>query len=118
MAILIVENMAALRALPSFRFRQQPDVQLRGYCAAEDGGSGTFFWNESDTQPDNDDTIIKPDDIADSQPGRLVRLFAGPLLDAWPGAICIQLDLALGDASNEAPATDAQIAERTGFWCW
>ena len=118
MTNLIVKNMKALRALPSSRFRLQSDVQMLGYSAAEDGGSGTFCWNEGDTQPDNDDTVIKPDDVPDGSPGRLVRLFAGPLQDAWPGAICIQLDLALGDLPDDASEVDAHLAGRTGFWCW
>jgi len=118
MAMLIVENMKALRALPSSRFELQPDVQLLGYGGAEDGGCGTYCWNESDTQPDDDDNVIKPDDVPDGRPGRLVRLFAGPLQDAWPGAICIQLDLAVGDHLDDDPAADARLAERTGFWCW
>jgi len=118
MPILIAKNMKALRALPSSRFELQSDVQLLGYCAAKDGGCGTFCWNESDTQPDNDDTIIKPDDVPEGCPGRLVRLFAGPLQDAWPGAICIQLDLALGDLPDDASDVDAHLAGRTGFWCW
>ncbi|HEY2572982.1 MAG TPA: hypothetical protein VGH65_02900 [Verrucomicrobiaceae bacterium] len=116
MTMLMAENMAALRALPSSGFAQQPDVQLRGYCAAGDGGCGTFSWNESDTQPDNDDTVIKPDDVPEGSPGRLVRLFAGPLEDAWPGAICLRLDLAESDLPEDANIAKARFTERTGFW--
>jgi len=54
---ITVENMAELRGLQP---GSAPEVAVSGYYEADDGGGGTFYWDENSNEPDNQGTIIQP----------------------------------------------------------
>jgi len=121
-----MENMASLRALPSSRYLAVPDVELRGYYTPGDEGRGIFCWNAADTQPDNGGTVIKPDDVPADCPGRLIRVFSGPVHALWFGVTVtpvaekaaperIEPFLASNDSLSEGERECA--SQEAGFWC-
>ena len=57
---------------------------IAGYHSPGDGGGGTFYWDASASEPDNNGTVISPS----SSPamGRWKRLVDGPLSVHWFGA--------------------------------
>ncbi|MBE6637232.1 MAG: hypothetical protein E7618_05455 [Ruminococcaceae bacterium] len=60
-------------------------VMLDGYTIAGDGGGGLFYWDSSDTTPDNGGTVIAP---KGADTGRYHRIFDGMTFNVrWFGAI-------------------------------
>ena len=62
-------------------------VELLGYHIPGDGGGGTFYWDSSAAEDDNAGTVIKPNIIQSSQPGRWRRVFEGAASVRWFGAV-------------------------------
>jgi hypothetical protein len=88
-----VGTIADLRALAA-PTSGNPARLILGYGAAADGGGGIFIWHASELGPqlgmsptgDDGGTIIKPNSLTASQPGRWKRLYSGPLSVKWFGA--------------------------------
>lgn len=82
--ISLAASIAALRALPTSGLDSWAQAQVAGYYAPADGGGGVFYWDEDSTEPDNDGTIIEPDDGE----GRWYRVVDDNVLYAkWFGVI-------------------------------
>lgn len=60
--------------------------QVLGYYASGDGGGGDFYWDAVETAADNSGTIIKPNSVLATAPGRWKRIFDGTLNVKWFGA--------------------------------
>jgi len=85
-----VETIGELRALEAGAVAC---LTLLGYHARGDGGGGSFFWDSSfnldlSLFPGGEDggTVIRPNTLAPSKPGRWRRIFAGPISVRWFGA--------------------------------
>ena len=78
-----IDNLAGLRAMAH---ATTAPVVVKGYVSAGDGGGGIFLWNDTSTLADNDGTIIRPNDVAATSPGRWIRLYTGPVNVRWFGA--------------------------------
>lgn len=72
-----IANMAALR-LTSLT----GSIDLLGYSATTDGGEGTFLWDTTSTEADNDGTIIKVTAVVT---GRWKRVYEGEIHLKWFG---------------------------------
>lgn len=75
-------------------------VMLAGYYGSEDGGGGLFYWDATETRPDDGGTIIAPNH---AEIGRYVRIYDGITVNVkWFGA--------LGNNSNDdASAIQAAV---------
>lgn len=71
----------ALRVAIPNNLRETTHVD--SYSTPGDGGGGTFYWNASDTRPDDGGTIFKSQTIAT---GRWNRVYSGALNPRWFGA--------------------------------
>jgi parallel beta helix pectate lyase-like protein len=90
MDIECVDTIADLKALSTGIVRC---VAVLGYHEPSDGGGGQFFWDGSfnlDTvkfhEGEDFGTVIKPNSLASSDPGRWRRIFDDPLSVKWFGA--------------------------------
>lgn len=85
MSVYGAGTIAALRALPG-PFVSESDVAIvDGYHTAGDGGGGTFHWNATATEPDDNGLTFKPASLSGA--GRWKRLFdEGSLNVRWFGA--------------------------------
>jgi hypothetical protein len=84
--IRLVGTMAALRMTDTSSLRDSFPVLLDGFAAANDGGGGVFVWRATSTEQDNGGTVVRPDPIPSSNPGRWVRLYSGAVNVRWFGA--------------------------------
>ncbi|SEN10713.1 hypothetical protein SAMN05192574_102472 [Mucilaginibacter gossypiicola] len=76
-----IANYAALR---SYAYTPgNESVFVEGYSTTGDGGQGTFNWDPSGTEADNDGTIII---VGSTTPGRWKRLYSGSIDLRWFGA--------------------------------
>jgi len=79
-------------------------ANLSGYYAPGDGGGGSFWWDATSTETDNNGTIIKVTAVAT---GRWKRLYSGEINVRWFGA--------KGDGvTDDSSAIVAAIAASTG----
>lgn len=66
-------------------------VMLDGYYASNDGGGGLFYWDATETRPDNGGTVLAP---KGAESGRYIRVFDGLTFNVkWFGA--------MGDGSTD-----------------
>jgi hypothetical protein len=90
---------AAPIALPQERYEL---AEALGYWVPGDGGGGSFYWDASSTLVPDGGTVLQ----SQSNPGRWIRIYSGPLNVRWFGAY--------GDGkANDAPAIAAAIAAAT-----
>lgn len=61
-------------------------VELTGYYAPGDGGGGEFYWDPLSSLTDNNGTVIKPNSVLPTNPGRWLRVFQEPVNVQWFGA--------------------------------
>lgn len=62
------------------------NVIVLNHHAENDRGGGTFRWMANSQAADDNGVYIKPDSVADGQPGRFVRVFSGDINVCWFGA--------------------------------
>lgn len=62
------------------------DVVVLNHHADNDRGGGTFRWVANSQAADDNAVYIKPDSVADGQPGRFARVFSGDVNVCWFGA--------------------------------
>ncbi len=62
------------------------EVIVLNHHADSDRGGGTFRWVANSQAPDDNGVYIKPDSVAEGQPGRFVRVFSGDINICWFGA--------------------------------
>lgn len=108
------DNLAQLRTLVGLPGMQ---VTIRGSVAPDDGGQGTFFWDENGIGPDNGTTIIVPDAALSGAWSRLCylnlqyvflpKLSAAPTAVAGAGILYCASD---GSLHYRGPSTDHQVA--------
>lgn len=81
-----VPSLSALRALPT---PSSPDaVLLQGFYASGDGGDGLFVWNSASSLTDSTGTVIRPDGLGSSSPGRWIRDCPAAVRNAaWFGCV-------------------------------
>lgn len=79
--VLFVPTYAAARLLNLTLAIAGTIVDVGGYSAVNDGGQGSFAYNPTSVEADNDGTILDP-----VGPGRLIRIFSGPIDVRWFGA--------------------------------
>jgi hypothetical protein len=89
--ILSVKSLTDLRSTTHRAFaarknivKDKPLVNMLGYYDPNDGGGGTFFYDDTSTAVDNAGTIIKPASV--SGPGRWKRIFDREVNVLWFGA--------------------------------
>jgi hypothetical protein len=54
-------------------------MNVLGYYAIGDGGGGPFYYNSASMAVDDGGTVIRPTSVAESDPGRWLRNYSGPL---------------------------------------
>jgi hypothetical protein len=81
---MVVDTIAALKALSAPNVATTLDIWVNGYYAAGDGGGGTFRWNNADATADNGGTVIIPN--AAPGTGRWNRVWDGAINVLWFGA--------------------------------
>lgn len=80
-----IDNLARLRLQPAPSGGKGVRVLL-GYYTPGDGGGGVFRWDSASTSADNGGTIIRPDVVIATDPGRWMRIFSGMVNIRWFGA--------------------------------
>lgn len=113
-ALLLIANLCfsqSYNKLADFRKASSPypvTLKLLGYYAVNDGGGGDFYFSDTAMSADNNGTIIRPNDIDPSSPGRYKRIFDREVNVLWFGAKRNYTD----DAS---PAINAAINAANGI---
>lgn len=57
---------------------QTLNIQVQGAATVNDGLGGDFFWNPTSMATDNGTTVLKPNSVATTAPGRWLRLGTPP----------------------------------------
>ena len=78
-----VDTLAKLKAVGA---GVVPCLSLLGYYTPADGGGGNFYWDASSAEAENGGTVIKPNSVLPSVPGRWRRVQSSPLNVRWFGA--------------------------------
>src|SRR5438105_14991581 len=84
-------------------------VLLLGHDNLDDGGAGTFFWNATDTSPDDGISVIKPNSIGTSDAGRANRVIPNSEIAAAACGL-------FANSSDNAPqlANVVKLAQKLG----
>lgn len=98
-----VETISALKAITAAQRFNGQQVEVANRSTANDGGSGTFYFDGSSSATDNGGTILAPTGGS----GRWLRVYSGPVNVKWFGA--------LGNgATDDSSAIQNAIAVATG----
>lgn len=114
LAITAVATLADLRGLTS-----RPLVVLNeGYATPGDNGGGVWYWDGSDTTTaDNTGTVVQ---CVNANDGRYKRLYEGPLMIEWFGAVegatvtselqaCLDYAVSTGEAVTNFPGSTFDV---------
>ena len=112
--IVSVATLAALRALLT-----RPAVVItEGYAAPRDNGGGVWYWDDGDTTTvDNAGTVVQ---CSSANNGRYKRLYEGPLMIEWFGAVeggvitqqlrnCLNYAATTGEAVTNFPGSTFDV---------
>lgn len=80
-------------------------LEILGYYTAGDGGGGTFYWDATSTDTDNDGTIIQATGVTT---GRWLRVYDGAVNVKWFGA---KIDGTTDDSSSIQTTLNSGISK-------
>lgn len=111
--IKTVNNINDLRAITSYVNKQE--VFVKGYYTEGDGGEGFFVFLIDEVEPDTHGIHIKPNNIIESNPGRWVRQYSGPINVKYFGIVKVIDQIQYGPPPIPATQTIISNSQRLNF---